>query len=215
MNLGCLVMITGRIARDLDFKMIQSQKGAFATVKFNVAVNRSTYDKNEGQEADFIPCEATGKTAEFINNYFQKGDAIMLVGTLLSYKRKNQDGSYEQYPNGWKVKIEQASFVPGAQTKGKEQTAQTQSKPNVNPFGAAQTNAYAQNVNPFAGTPFPAAANPFAGASDLPFDPSFMGGNPGMNQMAPSQGNFGFGANGQTGAPDFSTTFLDDAMPFN
>lgn len=215
MNLGCLVMITGRISKDLDFRMLQSQNGAFATVKFNVAVNRGPYDKHDGQEADFIPCEATGKTAEFINKYFQKGDAIMLAGTLLTYKRKNQDGSYEQYANGWKVKIDQASFVPGSHTKGKEQQGQAQPNPNANPFGAASTNSYAQGGNPFAGASAQAASNPFAGASDLPFDPSFMGGNPGMNQTASSQGNFGFGASGAAGTPDFSTSFLDDAVPFN
>lgn len=213
MNLGCLVMITGRITKDVDFKMVQTQNKEFATAKFTVAVNRSPYDATNDQKADFIPCEVTGKTAEFVNKYFQKGDAIMVAGTLLTYKRRNQDGTYEQYANGWKIKVDQASFVPGAHTRGQSQTQDdTQQTTTGNPFGGAAT------TNPFGGG---AQTNQqfgggFAPTNDLPFDPSFMGGNPNAQTTQQNMGGFGFGNTGAMGQPDFSTSFLgDDAMPFN
>lgn len=213
MNLGCLVMITGRISKDVEMRMINGQNGAFATAKFTIAVNRSNYDATNDQKADFIPCEVTGKTAEFVNKYFQKGDAIMVAGTLLTYKRKDANGQYEQYANGWKVKVDQVSFVPGAHTRGQSQTQEETQQANTgNPFGgAAATNPFgggAQTNQQFGGG--------FASTNDLPFDASFMGGNPNTQTNQANTGGFGFGNTGAMGKPDFSTTFLgDDAMPFN
>ena len=71
LNLGCLVMVTGRITKDVEMRMVQGRNGEFATAKFTVAVNRSYTDKTEDQEADFLPCEAIGKTAEFVHKHFQ------------------------------------------------------------------------------------------------------------------------------------------------
>ena len=189
-NLGCLVMVTGRITKDVDIKMVNGNKGEFATAKFTVAVSRTSSDKTKEQESDFLPCEAIGKTAEFVHKYFQKGSPIMLAGTILTYKRKDANGQYEQYANGWKIKVDQVSFVPGAHKAHEESQPQTTTNSSTNIFG--NNNAFDNN--------------------QFTFDPSFMGGgNP--------QGNgngFGFGNTGASGTPDFSTSFLgDDAMPFN
>lgn len=199
MNLGCLVMVTGRITKDVEIRMVQGQNGEFATAKFTVAVNRTSTDKTKEQEADFLPCEAIGKTAEFVQKYFHKGSPIMLAGTLLTYKRKEANGQYEKYANGWKIKAEQVSFVPGAQRTQEHTETQAQPTTNSNPFGGnpAFTNNATPNNQTFA------------------FDPSFMGGNPNAQTNDGSFG-FGFGNTGASGAPDFSTSFLDpDAMPFN
>ena len=62
--------------------------GGTSIAKFRIAVDRQF--KKEGQpEADFISCNAFGKTAEFIEKYFHKGMKIGLVGRI-------QTGSYEK-----------------------------------------------------------------------------------------------------------------------
>ena len=201
LNLGCLVMVTGRITKDVEIRMAQGQSGEFATAKFTVAVNRTSTDKTKEQEADFIPCEVIGKTAEFVQKYFHKGSPIMLAGTILTYKRKEANGQYEKYANGWKIKADQVSFVPGAQrTQEHTETQVQQPTTNNNPFGG---NSNFTNNNT-------AQTNQSFG-----FDPSFMGGNPNAQSNGGGFG-FGFGNTGASGAPDFSTSFLnDDDMPFN
>ena len=77
------VALHGRIARDPEIKTTQSGT-QFA--RLSIAVDRIT---KEERKADFIPCLAWGKTAEFIGKYFQKGQEILAEGRI-------QTGSYEK-----------------------------------------------------------------------------------------------------------------------
>ena len=64
---------------------------AMAVARFRVAANR----KKKGdapQEADFIPCVAFGKTAEFCEKYLKKGTGVNLEGRLTSGSYTNKDG---------------------------------------------------------------------------------------------------------------------------
>jgi single-strand DNA-binding protein len=74
------VIIQGRLTRDPDLRHTKNNK---AVSSFTVAVDRSR--KTDGQpEADFIPCVAWGKSAEFISKWFEKGQAIVLSGSIRS-----------------------------------------------------------------------------------------------------------------------------------
>ncbi|MCM1508274.1 MAG: single-stranded DNA-binding protein [Ruminococcus flavefaciens] len=77
----------GRLTADPELR--QTQNGT-AVCRFTVAVNRRTQDKS----ADFISCTAWGKTAEFIDKYFTKGQMIAVTGEL-------RTGSYQdkKYPD--------------------------------------------------------------------------------------------------------------------
>lgn len=58
------------------------------SVKMTVAVDRQTKEK----QTDFISCRAYGKTAEFIDKYFRKGQEIALCGKLHTYSyEKNKE----------------------------------------------------------------------------------------------------------------------------
>lgn len=77
--------LVGRLVADPEVKY---SNGGTSIAKFRIAVDRQF--KKEGQpEADFISCNAFGKTAEFIEKYFHKGMKIGLVGRI-------QTGSYEK-----------------------------------------------------------------------------------------------------------------------
>lgn len=76
----------GRITRDPDIR----QSGETKVARYTLAVDRRS--KQEG--ADFIPCVAFGKSADFVEKYLQKGMKIAVEGRI-------QTGSYEK--NGQKV----------------------------------------------------------------------------------------------------------------
>lgn len=79
MNADNLVILNGRLTRDVDLR--QNQNGDSYGL-FTVAVNRTYKDTNGERPADFHNCVANGKQAEIIAQYFKKGDMIGIVGEL-------------------------------------------------------------------------------------------------------------------------------------
>lgn len=72
------------------------------SVKMTVAVDRQTKEK----QTDFISCRAYGKTAEFIDKYFRKGQEIALCGKLHTYSyEKNKEKR-----SGYCVDVREVSF---------------------------------------------------------------------------------------------------------
>lgn len=63
-----------------------------AVARFRVAANRRGKKVEGAQEADFIPCVAFGKTAEFCEKYLRKGMKVNLEGRLTSGSYVNKDG---------------------------------------------------------------------------------------------------------------------------
>lgn len=80
-------IITGIITRKPD---VRYNDNGMAIARFTVALDRGGKDKG----ADYPSCVAFGKTAEFIEKYFDKGSAIGVDGHIST-------GSYEK--NGQKV----------------------------------------------------------------------------------------------------------------
>lgn len=84
------VVLVGRLTRDPAVSMVNTKNGQMMAVRFNLAVDRQF--KTENQQADFIPCKAFGKTAEFINNYFKQGMKMGLQGSIQTGSYTNKDG---------------------------------------------------------------------------------------------------------------------------
>jgi single-strand DNA-binding protein len=82
------VFIIGRLVRDVESK----QAGETTVARITVAVDRRF--KKDGQaEADFIPCVAFGKTAEFLSKYFSKGSKIVIEGRWQTGSYTNKEGA--------------------------------------------------------------------------------------------------------------------------
>lgn len=77
------VILLGRLVRDPELRVSQNEN---KVARYTLAVNRIKRD-----EADFIPCVAFGKAAEFAEKYFQKGQQVLIEGRLQigSYTDKN------------------------------------------------------------------------------------------------------------------------------
>ena len=95
--------------------------------RYTLAVNRRFKRKDE-PEADFIPCVAFGKSGEFAEKYFRKGQLVAVTGRL-QVRSWDKDGEKR-----WttEVVIEEQYFAESKKDSGEGKPA-AQSKP------AAQT----------------------------------------------------------------------------
>lgn len=85
------VILTGRLVRDTEIRYTSNKK---AVTSFTIAVDDGKDAKGE-KRAQFISCVAWEKTAELIDQYFQKGDPIGIIGKLTtrSYEKDGQKRS--------------------------------------------------------------------------------------------------------------------------
>ena len=73
------ILLIGRLTKEPELRYTQS---GTAVASFTLAVNRSFTNQNGEREADFINCIAWQKAAEFVSQYFKKGQQMALEGRL-------------------------------------------------------------------------------------------------------------------------------------
>lgn len=80
-----IVLIKGNLARDPMVRSVKTNNGKeTSVVNFTIATSRE-YTKNNGQKdkiKSFIPCEAWDTGAEIIGKSFEKGDLVMVEGSI-------------------------------------------------------------------------------------------------------------------------------------
>lgn len=83
------IILIGRLTRDPEMRYSASNDTAIA--RYTLAVNRPF--KREGEpEADFLPCVAFNKTAEFAEKYLTKGMRVCVEGRIQTGSYTNRDG---------------------------------------------------------------------------------------------------------------------------
>ena len=84
------VILMGRLAREPEVRYSQGTE-PLAIARYTLAVNRRF--KRQGEpEADFINCVAFGKTGEFAEKYFKKGQLVSVVGRLQVRSWEDNEG---------------------------------------------------------------------------------------------------------------------------
>jgi single-strand DNA-binding protein len=83
-------ILIGRLTRDPEVRYSQATPPV-AIARFSIAVDRK-FKTADGQDADFINCQAFGKTAEFVKKYFTKGMKIVIDGHIQTGSYTNKDG---------------------------------------------------------------------------------------------------------------------------
>lgn len=106
------VILMGRMTADAELKSTPS--GKYVT-SFSIAVERD-YSQNGERQTDFLNLVAWGKTAEFITNYFGKGDMIAVRGSIQT-RQYEKDGSKR---TATEVLVDKVSFC-GGKTEKKEE----------------------------------------------------------------------------------------------
>lgn len=85
------VILMGRLTRDPEVRYSQGA-APLAVARFSLAVNRRF--KRDGEpDADFINCVAFGKSGEFVERYFKKGQMVSVVGRLQVRSWDDKDGT--------------------------------------------------------------------------------------------------------------------------
>lgn len=87
-------MFIGRLVRTPEVIVTAGGNGneSMKIAKFTLAVDRRSRSAKGDQEADFIPCVAFGKTAEFAEKYLAQGTKIAARGRMQSGSYKNKEG---------------------------------------------------------------------------------------------------------------------------
>lgn len=110
------IVLAGRLTAEPEHR--QTNSGIDVT-SFTVAVNRP-YSKNSEVQAEFISCVAWRGTANFVHQYFNKGDGVVLRGRLMSEKWVADDGTNRI---SYKVQVENVEFPQGKKAETVKTTA--------------------------------------------------------------------------------------------
>ena len=109
-----------RLTADPEIKVIGENGNKVAN--FRVAVNRRLVKGQEHPEADFFRVSAFGTSAEFIEKYFKKGNAINIWGRL-------QNNTYEKDGEKRTVTDIVAEEVGFAEAKAKSESTSDNTAP--------------------------------------------------------------------------------------
>ena len=87
------VILMGRLTRDPDIRYTQGDN-SMCIARYTLAVDRrfNRSAGNDGSNADFIPCVAFGKSAEFVEKYLKKGTKMAVTGRIQTGSYTNKDG---------------------------------------------------------------------------------------------------------------------------
>ena len=83
-----VVVLSGRLTADPEIRMGTNDT---KIARYTLAVDREKR-KNTERKADFIPCVALGKNAEFVEKFLKKGMKINIRGKWQTGSYTNQNG---------------------------------------------------------------------------------------------------------------------------
>ena len=84
------IVIQGRLCSTPELRRTQS---GTAVTSFTLAVDRDFKNQSGEKETDFIDIVAWSNIAEFVSNYFKKGDMAIVSGRLQSRRWEDRDGN--------------------------------------------------------------------------------------------------------------------------
>ena len=138
------VTLMGRLTKDPDLRYTNNNT---PVASFTIAVDRDFQEDG----VDFIDCVGWKKTGEFVSQYFQKGQMIVVSGSLQSRKWKDRDGNGR---TSWEVVADRVYFGEAKRREESRAPAdRSYGDPNIRDMG------------PGAGE-----GNPFTGGAQTSFD---------------------------------------------
>lgn len=135
------VILMGRLTRDPEVRYSQGER-QMAIARYTLAVDRRGRRGNGNdaeQQADFIPCVAFDRAAEFAERYFRQGMRVLVSGRIQTGSYTNKDG---QRVYTTEVILDDQEFADSKGAAGD---------------GMAQTSAYPRNSAPVS-RPAPSSA---------------------------------------------------------
>lgn len=96
----------GRLTKEPETKVMQNSNDKVTS--FTLAVNRKYTDANGERKTDFFNLISFGKTAEFCEKYYKKGQQVLVEGRIQNRSWDDQNGQ-KRYATDFIV--EQAYFA--------------------------------------------------------------------------------------------------------
>lgn len=116
--------IMGRLVADPELK---SSSADLPVTNFSIACDRNYTDKNGKRETDFFNIVAWRHTATFICNNFQKGNLILLDGSLQTRSYNDKEGNKR---TAYEMIVENAYFT-GERKKSADNTSESYSENDI------------------------------------------------------------------------------------
>lgn len=118
-----IVIQQGRLVADPVIYSGTSEKGDYIYARFRLAVPRDYKEKDGTKITDFKTCEATGQNAKFIQEYYRKGDLVVVVGSWYTkdHKKNGEKRNYDYLS----VQHTYPSMLKGAEKPLEENLADT------------------------------------------------------------------------------------------
>lgn len=110
-------ILVGRLTADPELR--QTPNGV-SNCSFSIAINRSYSGKSGEKQTDFITIVAWRGTAEFVSQYFRKGNAIGVDGSIQTRSYTDKSGNKR---TAFEVVAEHVTFVEGKQSCSGEPNA--------------------------------------------------------------------------------------------
>ena len=119
------VILMGRLTRDPDIRVSNTDDRQITVARYTLAVERRGRRDEGSQTADFIPCIAFDKAAEFAEKYLHQGMKLLVTGHIQTGSYTNREGQ-KIYTTD--VIIEEQEFceskVAAGQTEAPKSSAQ-------------------------------------------------------------------------------------------
>lgn len=122
------IQLLGRMVREPELRYTPNGTGV---ARFTLAVNRKLSkekreeaERNNQPTADFIGCQAWGKSAETIANYVKKGDLFLIQGRIQTGSYDDKDGKRVYTTD---VVVESFDFVQQRDSEHRQQYQNTNS----------------------------------------------------------------------------------------
>jgi single-strand DNA-binding protein len=119
------VMLMGNLTRDPEIR----EAGSSKVCEFGLAMNRKWKNKDdqEQEEVCFIDCTAWARTAEVIDQYFEKGKPIYVEGRLQLDQWQDKESGANR--SKLKVVVERFEFLSGPQDQNSKPEQVKQAAP--------------------------------------------------------------------------------------
>ncbi len=133
-------ILMGRLTRDPELKYTNSN---LPVIRFSIAVDRNRTGQNGERQTDFIDIVAWRKTAEFVSQWFTKGQMIVVVGSFQSRRWQDKNGNNR---TSIEVVADEVQFGDSKKTReGGTQQRQNNYQPYADPAPAQSYNVPAAN----------------------------------------------------------------------
>lgn len=100
-----IVVIKGRLTADPEVRTVKTANGERKVARYTLAVDR--YGKDA--DADFIPCQAWEKAAEFAEKWLKKGTPLAVHGSIRTGRYEDQQLHKTVYT--WNVNVIAQEFA--------------------------------------------------------------------------------------------------------